>query len=84
MPTDAIAIRVDGPRAWDEALTVDWRVTDLGETHRATLRNGVLTHRVVEPGGSAADLTLVLERHQLLRHCWGSGSTRSRPRATSG
>jgi alkyl sulfatase BDS1-like metallo-beta-lactamase superfamily hydrolase len=70
---DAIAIRVDGPRAWDEILTVDWRFTDLGETHRATLRNGVLTHREVSPGGPAADLTLVLERHQMLSALLGVG-----------
>ena len=50
---DAIAIRINGPRAWDERLTVDWRFTDLGETHRATLGNGVLTHRVVGEGVGA-------------------------------
>ena len=49
---DAIAIRIDGPRAWDERLTIDWRFTDLGETHRSTLRNGVLTHRVVVDGAA--------------------------------
>jgi len=70
---DAIAIRIDGPRAWDETLTVDWCFTDLGETHRATLRNGVLTHRVVDPGGPAADLTLVLEKPQLLGALLGVG-----------
>jgi len=70
---DAIAIRVDGPRAWDEVLTIDWRFTDLGETHRATLRNGVLTHRVVEPDGSVADLTVVLEKHQMLSALLGVG-----------
>jgi len=42
---DAIAIRVNGPRAWDEELTIDWDVTDLGQAHRTTLRNGVFTHR---------------------------------------
>ena len=42
---DAIAIRVNGPRAWDEVLTIDWDFTDLGEVHRTTLRNGVFTHR---------------------------------------
>jgi len=70
---DAIAIRIDGPRAWDEELSVDWQFTDLGETHRATLRNGVLTHRVVEPGGAAADLTLVLEKSQMLGALLGVG-----------
>jgi len=70
---DAIAIRIDGPRAWDEVLTVDWRFTDLGQTHRATLRNGVLTHRIVEEVGEAPDLTLVLERPQMLGVILGVG-----------
>jgi len=70
---DAIAIRIDGPRAWDEMLTVDWRFTDLGQTHRATLRNGVLTHRIVEEVGEAPDLTLVLERPQMLGVILGVG-----------
>ncbi|MGD0882825.1 MAG: alkyl sulfatase dimerization domain-containing protein [Acidimicrobiales bacterium] len=63
---DAIAIRIDGPRAWDERLTIDWRFTDLGVTHRATLGNGVLTHRVVGEGAVPADLTLTLEKAQML------------------
>jgi alkyl sulfatase BDS1-like metallo-beta-lactamase superfamily hydrolase len=70
---DAIAIRIDGPRAWDERLSVDWRFTDLGVTHRATLGNGVLTHRVVERDGEPADLTLVLERGQMLPVLIGAG-----------
>jgi len=70
---DAIAIRIDGPRAWDEVLTVDWRFTDLGVVHRATLRNGVLTHRIVEEGGDPADLTLVLEKAQMLSVLLGVG-----------
>jgi alkyl sulfatase BDS1-like metallo-beta-lactamase superfamily hydrolase len=70
---DAIAIRIDGPRAWDEVLAIDWRFTDLGQTHRVTLRNGVLTHRVVGEGGEAADLTLVLEKPQMLGVILGVG-----------
>ena len=70
---DAIAIRIDGPRAWDEVLTVDWRFTDLQQIHRATLRNGVLTHRIVHDGGDAADLTLVLEKPQMLGVILGAG-----------
>ncbi len=45
---DAVAILVVGPQAWDEDLTIDWNITDLDETHRVTLRNGVLTHRRVQ------------------------------------
>ncbi len=63
---DAVAIRVDGPRAWDEVLTVDWAFTDLGETHRVTLRNGVLTHRRVTGPDGTADLVLGLTRPQML------------------
>ena len=54
---DALAIRVDGPRAWDEKLTIDIRFTDTDEFHRLRLANGVLTHRSVERG-AAAELTV--------------------------
>ncbi len=71
---DSIAIRIVGPRAWDERLTIDWRFTDLGQTHRATLRNGVLTHRVVsEQDLDPADLRVVLEKSQMLGVLLGSG-----------
>ncbi len=70
---DAIAIRIDGPKAWDEVLAIDWRFTDLGVTHRATLRNGVLTHRVAPDGGDPPDLTLVLEKSQMLGVLFGVG-----------
>jgi alkyl sulfatase BDS1-like metallo-beta-lactamase superfamily hydrolase len=42
---DAIAIRVDGPRAWDETLSIGVVLTDDGTTYRLDLRNGVLVHR---------------------------------------
>ena len=41
---DALAIRVDGPRAWDERLTIDVELTDTGEFFRLQLANGVLTY----------------------------------------
>jgi alkyl sulfatase BDS1-like metallo-beta-lactamase superfamily hydrolase len=41
---DALAIRVDGPRCWDEHLTLDVDLTDAGTRYRLTLRNGVLTY----------------------------------------
>jgi len=70
---DAIAIRIDGPKAWDERLTIDWRCTDLGETHRASLANGVLTHRLVGEDEPAADLTVVLTKSQMLGILMGAG-----------
>jgi len=39
---DSIAIRIDGPKAWDEAFAIDWVFTDLGRTVRTELSNGVL------------------------------------------
>ena len=70
---DAIAIRINGPEAWDVSLTIDWRFTDLGQTHRATLRNGVLTHRVVGEGLAPADLTLELTKTQMIGVLFGAG-----------
>ncbi|PGH52056.1 alkyl/aryl-sulfatase [Streptomyces sp. Ru87] len=40
---DALAIRVDGPRAWDADIAVRFRLTD-GDPVTLRLRNGVLTH----------------------------------------
>ena len=34
---DSIAIRINGPKAWDEHLTIDWVFTDLGRTYRTEL-----------------------------------------------
>lgn len=61
---DAMAIRLDGPRAWEQRLRIDWVVTDPDEQHALTLRNGVLSHR---PGrhGPEADATLSIERKAL-------------------
>jgi alkyl sulfatase BDS1-like metallo-beta-lactamase superfamily hydrolase len=42
---DAIAIRVDGPRAWKEALSIGVLLEDTGASYRLDLRNGVLVHR---------------------------------------
>ena len=70
---DAIAIRIDGPKAWDERLTMDWRCIDLGETHRASLAHGVLTHRLVGEDEPPADLTVVLTKSQMLGILMGAG-----------
>ena len=39
---DALAISVNGPRAWDLDLTLNVTFTDLDTNYRVTLRNGVL------------------------------------------
>ena len=55
---DALAIRVNGPLAWHEELTIGVELTDLGETFRLELRNGVLIHHRAPVEG--ADLVLRL------------------------
>ncbi|MFB7361678.1 alkyl/aryl-sulfatase [Streptomyces hydrogenans] len=74
MLLDSLAIRIDGPRAWDEDLTVDLVLTDEDTRHRLTLHNGALTHRT--QGGTPrtpAGLTLTLTRPQLLGVLAGQG-----------
>lgn len=63
---DSLAIRIDGPRAWRESLSLDLRMSDSGEHHRALLSNGVLIH-YPDPKGGGADLTLTLSKDQLFR-----------------
>ena len=61
---DAMAIRVDGPRAWEMELRIDWIVSDPDEAHSIIVRNGVLSHR---PGrhDPEPDAALVVERGAL-------------------
>ncbi|MEU9078446.1 alkyl sulfatase dimerization domain-containing protein [Kitasatospora sp. NPDC048538] len=65
---DAIAIRIDGPRAWDLRAVIDWHVTDLDRYHRTTLENGVLVHAPVAPDlfGAGTDAAFTLTREQLV------------------
>jgi alkyl sulfatase BDS1-like metallo-beta-lactamase superfamily hydrolase len=61
---DAMAIRLDGPRAAEHHLRVEWAITAPDEEHAITVRRGVLRHR---PGnhGADADARLVVEREAL-------------------
>ncbi|MFI5027652.1 MAG: alkyl/aryl-sulfatase [Solirubrobacterales bacterium] len=61
---DAMAIRLDGPRAWETRLRIDWIVTDPDEEHAIEVRNGVLSHRV-GLHGLAAEARLVVAREAL-------------------
>jgi alkyl sulfatase BDS1-like metallo-beta-lactamase superfamily hydrolase len=58
---DALAIRVDGPRAWNERLTVDVRITDADTRYRLSLANGVLTYSTAQRP-DAADATVTVPR----------------------
>jgi alkyl sulfatase BDS1-like metallo-beta-lactamase superfamily hydrolase len=63
---DAMAIRLDGPRAWDKHLRIDWVISDPDESHALTVSNGVLRRR----GGRhepAADAALLVDREALNR-----------------
>jgi alkyl sulfatase BDS1-like metallo-beta-lactamase superfamily hydrolase len=62
---DSVAIRVNGAKAWSEHLTIDWHLTDLGESYRMTLSNGVLVH-YPNLGPSDADLAFTPAKPQLL------------------
>jgi alkyl sulfatase BDS1-like metallo-beta-lactamase superfamily hydrolase len=57
---DALAINVNGPKAWDLDLALDVSFTDLASNYRLTLRNGVLVYRKVpaDPTTAGASLTL--------------------------
>lgn len=62
---DAIALRIDGPRAWDAKIVIDWRITDSGTVHRTELRNGLLVHFDVEGDLPPAQTTFALTEADL-------------------
>ena len=61
---DALAIRIDGPRAGGQRLTLHWYFIDTGQEYNLTLRHGVLTHRPGPPR-SQADAVIRMERSAL-------------------
>lgn len=69
---DALAIRIDGPRAWKLSSVIDWHFTDADERHRTTLRNGVLTHRRIT-GGEGSPLVVTLTKLQFFLLIVGLG-----------
>ncbi len=68
---DSVAIRIDGPKAWNEHVVIAWHITDEGTTHLTELRNGVMHHRTVAavPAGVTS---FSLTRHDLIRLITGS------------
>ena len=67
---DSLAIRVDGPRAWDLDLRIDWHLTDHDDTPEGgwwhnRLHHGVLVQRRDSSPEPAAGLALTLTRRQL-------------------
>jgi alkyl sulfatase BDS1-like metallo-beta-lactamase superfamily hydrolase len=61
---DAMAIQIDGPRAAETRISLNWRFTDTGQAHLLSLRNGVLTHRRISAPGEA-DASVEIARDAL-------------------
>ncbi|MFF3835477.1 alkyl/aryl-sulfatase [Streptomyces sp. NPDC002458] len=61
---DAIAVQIDGPKAWGETLSIDVHLTDSGERYRLRLTNGVLTYSAAPQKGTA-DVTLRTDARSL-------------------
>jgi alkyl sulfatase BDS1-like metallo-beta-lactamase superfamily hydrolase len=72
---DSLAIRVVGPKAWSERLTIDWHIADLDESHRMTLSNGALIHHRIDDTApiGGPDLTITMTKPQLLGLLAGHG-----------
>ncbi len=61
---DAVAVQVDGPKAWDLDLATRWVFPDAdGATYRVTLKNGVLSH--VRDGKGDVTLTITVPKAAL-------------------
>lgn len=65
MLLDAVAIQIDGPKAWSESFTIQLDLTDVQESYRVQLSNGVLTYSP-RPQPGAADLSLSMPAASLL------------------
>lgn len=55
---DALAISVNGPKAWNLDLALDVTFLDSGTNYRLTLRNGVLVYRKADADESTAGATV--------------------------
>jgi alkyl sulfatase BDS1-like metallo-beta-lactamase superfamily hydrolase len=62
---DAIAISIDGPRAWDLDLAFDVTISDVGRSFHVTVRNGVLVYLEAAPAGDVP-LHLTLTKPRLI------------------
>ncbi|WP_327435506.1 MBL fold metallo-hydrolase [Streptomyces sp. NBC_01201] len=69
---DGLAVRVNGPKAWDTALLIDWHI---GADHwHLRLANGLLTWTTGPRRATGAGLTMTMTRAQLLRVLAGQGT----------
>ncbi|WP_369245885.1 alkyl sulfatase dimerization domain-containing protein [Streptomyces sp. R41] len=70
---DAMSVRVNGPKAWDLDLAIDWCLPAQGKYWHLRLKNGVLTHTVGTEASASAGLTLTMTKVQLLQLLAGKG-----------
>ena len=63
---DSLAIRVNGPKAWDKSLSIDWNLTDLRKQVRLELSNGALI-QTAPRDGEPAQRRLTLTKPALLK-----------------
>ncbi|MCZ4578269.1 MBL fold metallo-hydrolase [Gordonia amicalis] len=71
---DSLAIRIDGPRAWDLSTSIRWHFTDTDETYRMELSNGVLIHHSTRRQ-DPADLVVTLTKRDLLGLLTGTAAS---------
>lgn len=66
---DAMALRVDGPKAWNQRVVADWQIIDEDRMHRLELRNGRLTHYDRQDGVPLPepDASFTLSKSTLIR-----------------
>ena len=67
---DALAIQVNGPKAWDLDLAIRWDLPDHRASYRTTLHNGVLTH--VKDSDKPVSLTLTVPAAALIALAQGN------------
>ncbi|GAB2856818.1 alkyl/aryl-sulfatase [Nocardioides pacificus] len=67
----SLAIRIDGPRAWDHRVRLAWIFSDLDAAYLTELRNGTFLARRVETPPSDVDATLHLTRPLLISMATG-------------
>jgi alkyl sulfatase BDS1-like metallo-beta-lactamase superfamily hydrolase len=70
---DSVAIRVNGPKAWDLKLRMDWSLPALKKVWHLTLQHGVLTYRSDTKKDPGAGVTLTMTKPQLLAMLGGKG-----------
>ncbi|WP_030596542.1 alkyl/aryl-sulfatase [Streptomyces fulvoviolaceus] len=70
---DAMSVRVDGPKAWDLDLAIDWYLPGQATYWHLRLKHGVLTRTSGSAPNASAGLTLIMSKVQLLQLLAGKG-----------